>query len=124
MNITQAKAAMRRLIGTKAMWRYDEKAPDADERAQLHACLPTFQKAREAAKVALQERRAELLVDPEYLRLKQRWEIADKEVSQTMARAHHYRVTVGRDSGFAFTVMAEGDNWQDAIDKLKEKEAQ
>jgi hypothetical protein len=119
MNIAQAKAAMRRLIGAKAMWRYDEKAPNANERAELRAILPDLRASRDAAKTAMQLRRAELLKDREYQRLLRAWEVADKAASMALGRAHHHRVTVGRDSGFAFTVMAEGDNWQDAIDKLK-----
>ncbi len=108
MNITQAKAAMKKLFGVKAMWRYDERAPTADERERVRALMPAMLSAKQQAKDAYEARRAELLKDPEYLRLK-----------AARGIINHYRVTIGRDTGFAFHVVAQGDNWHDAIDKAR-----
>jgi hypothetical protein len=123
MNLAQARAAIRRLIGPKAMWRYDEGAPSADERVELRMALPVLESARESARVAVQRRKDELLAgDAEYQRLRQTWHDANNEAARGLASAHRYRVSVGKDTGLFFHILAEGDNWQDAIDKLKAKQ--
>lgn len=123
MNITQAKSAMKKLFGAKAMWRYDERAPKAEEREEIAATLPTLMEARNATKAAVEARRIELLKDPEYVRLKAEALAASDTYEKAASRTRHYRVTVGRGGGVAglnfFHVVAQGDNWQDAIDKAR-----
>lgn len=119
MNITQAKTAMKHLLGTKALWRYDERAPTADERETIRESLPGLQSAAAAAREAMEARRVALLADPEYLRLRAEWKDADKTHSAAASRYHHHRVVIGKNTGMAMLVLAEGDNWHDAIDKLK-----
>lgn len=114
---------MRRLIGKNAMWRYDEKAPKAEERETLRAQLPTLGEVAKAAAAALCARREELLRDPQYLALKADYDAAKRARDNALSSAHHYRVTIGRDTGYAMMVEAQGDNWQEAIDALKAKVA-
>jgi hypothetical protein len=125
MNITQAKAALIKLYGKKAAWRYNDRAFKGDEREALHAKLPELSAAYTQAKAAMDARRAELLRDPEYQRLRKETARAEGEHSEALAGALHRRVTVGYMSGVAglefFHVTAEGDNWQDAIDKARAK---
>ena len=106
------------------MWRYDERAPNAEQRAAIKESLPALNQAAAEAKAALDARRAELLRDPLYQQLLAAKNAAELARANALSAAHHYRVTVGRDTGFAFHVVAQADNWQDAIDKLKATEVQ
>jgi hypothetical protein len=78
MNQTQAMAALKKMFGAKAAWQRNEKAPRAEERQAARAQLPELQGKREAAKQALEKRRAELLSDPLYQRLRTEYEAARK----------------------------------------------
>ena len=121
MNIEQAKRAMRKLFGDKAMWRYDERAPKAEERDRIRETLPTLREASKAAKAARDARHAELLKDPEYLRLFDEAKAADDAHKRAISMTSYYRVTIGKNLGFAFEVVAQGDNWQEAIDAARAK---
>lgn len=122
MNITQAKAAMERLLGKKkAGWRYDETAPRAEEREQVRDTVAPLRAAAEQAKAALQARRSELLQDPEYRRLLGVWAKADDAATVALSKLHHFRVKIFRVNGMFNEVVAEGDNGQEAIDALKAK---
>src|ERR1700733_2868571 len=114
MNIQQAKTAMRRLVGKNAAYRYDEKAPTEDDRVAARSKLPELKADVDAAKLAMQQRRQELLSDPEYQRLVAEWQAADKAHGATLGLLHHHRVTIMKGNGMFNTVVAEGDNWQDA----------
>jgi hypothetical protein len=121
MNKTQAIAAMLKLVGKRVNYRYDESAPKAEEREELHAKLPALQAARDATRTAMDQRIKDLLAgDAEYQRLRAEAAAARKAAADASSRARHYRVTIGDSSdGFCNLILAEGDNWQDAIDKLK-----
>ena len=121
MSPAQAQAALKRMFGKAAAWRYDENALKGEAREALQAEYPSIQQRRDAAKAAMEARRAELLSDPEYLRLCVEYRAAREEADKTLGRIHHRRVTVGHINGLFFTVVAEGDNWQDAIDNAKAK---
>lgn len=117
MNITQAKAHMKKLWGKNAMWRYDERAPNAEQRAEAEARRMELRAASDNAKAALEARRLELLKDPEYVRLKAEYQAAYDAKERNDAITRHYKVTIGRSTGFAFAVEAQGDNWHEAIEK-------
>lgn len=119
MNITQAKAAMRKLWGAKAAWRYDESAPKADEREQLKSTLVALSVAASAARELRERRKDELLRDPEYVRLCAEYTTLSEEHETVRRRTNHYRVTVGYSTTLAFHVEAQADNWQDAIDHAR-----
>jgi hypothetical protein len=121
MNATQAKAAIKKLFGKNGGARYDEGAPKAEEREQLREALPGLSAKAAEAKTALNARREELLRDPEYVRLLAQYHEANTLRDNTMGRMHRHRVTVGFSNGLFFHVMAEGDNWQEAIDNARAK---
>lgn len=121
MNITQAKTALLRLYGNKATWRYNEKAPKADEREEIKTQLPALTAAKNEAKEACDQRRKELLQDPEYVRLRAAWQSAERAADNALSLMHSYRVCVGTTNGMFFHVTAQGDNWQDTIDKARAK---
>lgn len=119
MNAAQAKAALKKLYGDKAVWRYDENAPLADERDTVRSQLPTLKSAVEQLKAAMEARRAELLSDPEYVRLVSDYQAARKAREQAGSMSRHYRVMVGRSVGIGYEVKGEGDNWDEAIASAK-----
>lgn len=121
MNKTQALAKLKKLFGKNAMWRYDDRAPTAEVRAEAEAKRQALRIAKDYAKQALDRRRAELLADPEYVSLKEAFAVADKAYSANDMVTRWYRVTIGRSTGIAFMVEAEGDNWQDAFDRYDAK---
>jgi hypothetical protein len=123
MNLTQAKAALRKLYGDKAMWRYNDKAPKGDERAELLAAIEPLRAAEQELSAKLDARRIELLLDPQYVELQQQWRAARREAQLAIGRAHTRRVTIGKHSMGFFMVEAEGDNWQEAIDAARAKAA-
>jgi hypothetical protein len=126
VNQTQAIAAMKKLWGSKAAWRYNEHALRGDEREEQGREADELRAKQQAAKAARDARRAELLKDPEYLRLVAEHEAADKAADLAASNYRARRVTVGYCSNGAglswFNVVAEGDNWQDAIDAAKAKQ--
>lgn len=110
---------MNRLLGKRAMYRYDDTALKGEERAALLERLPAMAEAAANAKAELEARKLELLKDPRYCALLKAYGEASKAHSDAAAKARRRRVTVGRDEGMFFCVKAEGDNWQEAIDNLK-----
>lgn len=119
MNQTQGIAALRRLFGKNATWRCNEKAVTGDKREELRAALPQLSEASRAAKAARDARRAEILKDPEYVRLCAEAEVAEKANSKAQSALLSRRVTVGRTLGIFFEVKGEGDNWHEAVEKAK-----
>jgi hypothetical protein len=121
MSPAQAQAALKKLFGKAAAWRYDESALKGEEREALVAALPNLRQTREAAKAAMEARRDELLRDPEYVKLREAYQRASKEAEIAFSRSIHRRVTVGKCNGMFLSVVAEGDNWQEAIDNARAK---
>lgn len=123
MNLTQAKAAMLKLWGTRYHYRYDERAPKAEEREALLAAMPALKDAHEHARLAQINRQRELLADPEYQRLCDAAKIARDELDAAQIRARHYRVAIGYRTDLAFHVEAVGNNWQETIDAARDAKA-
>jgi len=121
VNRAQAKAAIVRLLGHKATWRYNDKAPKAEERAEIRSTLAALAITSTDARAVMEARRAQLLKDTEYCRLVEAFKLARDTHSNACSRACSYRVTIGKSNGLFNMVVVEADNWQDAIDALKRK---
>lgn len=125
MNQTQAIAAMKKLWGSKAAWRYNEQALKGEDREQQGREADALREKQRAAREARDARRAELLKDPEYLRLVAEHQAAEKAADLSASNYRARRVTVGYTGSVAgltfFNVVAEGDNWQEAIDTARAK---
>ena len=125
MNQTQAMAALAKLYGKQAAWRRNEKALIGEEREAELAKVPELKAAAETAKAARDARRAELLKDPEYLRLSAAAQAAEAAANKARSCYHVRRVSVGKINGAAglsfFHIEGQGDNWQEAIDDARAK---
>jgi hypothetical protein len=119
MNERQAIARLRKLIGPKLAYRVDHKAPTADEREVIRAKYDAAKQAADAAVAARKARYEQLLAgDAEYQRLKAEASAAETAATKARAGLHARRITVGRDQGWIFSVVAEGDNWSEVVDKV------
>lgn len=123
MNQTQAINKLRKSLGDKLAWRIDKGAPDADEREAFHAEWKAAKEAADQAAKALQARMDELLSDPLYRELKAKAKQAQTAAETASYKSRQYRITVGLDQGYCFSVRAEGDNWADVVAKVEAKAA-
>ena len=119
MNKAQALAVLVELYGKKAMWRVAKDAPNATMRGVFKDTLPAMKQSADQAAAAAENRRRELLADPEYIRLHNAATVAANMVNEAHSMLGHYRYTVGHDNGIAFVVRGQGDTWQQAIDAAK-----
>ena len=123
MTAAQALAKARKLLGPKALVRFDAKAPAGLEREINLANLKATAIEVKAAEEAMNARRAEVLrADAEYQRLKLEHAALVKR-RDSIPSWHQRRVTIGTDGGFFFSVKAEGDNYAEAVAALTTEEA-
>lgn len=114
-----------KLIGKGFGYRVNAKAPTPEERAEARALLPAAIEERNALREKRRIRHEEILAaDAEYQRLSAEARVADEKVGKISSTTRHFKFTVGRTIGnLFFQVMAEGDSWEDVIDKLAKKKA-
>jgi hypothetical protein len=118
MNERQAIAKLKKKIGPKIGWRYNKGALDAEGREQERQRLIAMRAEEEALKEALDAMRAKLLADPEYVQLRERWHNAKEAADMARSRSYVHPITVGRMGDMFFTVVADGDTWDDVVQKV------
>lgn len=127
MNQTQAFNAAAKLLGvpvTKVGMRLDKTALTGDDRQSAIEAQRAAVAVAKAAKEARDARRLAILAaDPEYQALKQSAFDAEAYAEALRGKAWGRRVVVLRTGGIFNEVVAEGDNFADAIDELKRKRA-
>lgn len=123
MNRTDAFKKLKRILGKDFRYREDPRALVGEEREQAILAWRKALGASQAAEEAMKAKREELLRDPEYLRLKAENLAAYEATKQTGSVTLARRVTVGTISGHGmfFSIIAQGDNWQEVVDKLTAK---
>lgn len=119
MDRKTALKKLQKLLGKDAAFRIAPDAPDADERAAASVAGVALRSAAAIAKTAMETRRAELLRDPEYLRLRDAYTRAENERMKMSGRATRYRITAGTVGGLFFSVRAQGDTWSEVFAKLQ-----
>jgi hypothetical protein len=112
-----------KLLGKSLGYRVDPKAPTSEERAEAKRQLPALTEARQQAERALNDRRKELLADPQYIELVGAYQDAKRRVDEAFSITHHYKITVGTSNGMFFHIKAQGDSWEDVIGKVSAKVA-
>lgn len=113
-----------KILGKSLGYRIDPRAPNQEERDAAQAELREVVPKREALSKAVDARRAEILqADAEYQRLKAEHKEAREACDRLFSITHHYRFTVGVSNSMFFTVHAQGDSWEQVIEKLTVKEA-
>jgi hypothetical protein len=112
-----------KILGKSLGYRVDPKAPNQEDRDDAKAKLRETVPKREALAKAVDARRAEvLLADAEYQRLKAEHAEVKKSCDELLSITCHYRFTVGTSNSMFFHVKAQGDSWEEIIDKLTMKQ--
>jgi hypothetical protein len=118
VNQTHAIAKLKKIIGPKFGYRVDKKAPDADERERRHAEAQRLRAEMQAADEArIARMTAVLAADAEYQRLKAAHQAAKRE-HESVPSWHGKPITVGRVGSMFFSVVADGDNWAEVVEKV------
>lgn len=108
-----------KMLGKSFGYRVDPKAPTAEERAAALQRLPALSAARQEAEKAMTDRKAAVLAaDQEYQALVAAFRAAREAQGNAGSTARHFKITVGNSNGMFFHVKAEGDSWEDVIEKV------
>ena len=119
MERTVAIKKLGKILGRSLGYRINPKAPTREERAAAKNEMPAAIKERDDLKARRQARfEAILAADAEYQSLKASHEKAREHVERLGSITRHHKITVGTSNGLFFTVKAEGDSWEEIIDKL------
>lgn len=109
-----------KLLGKKLGYRVDDKAPKQDDRDAARAALMPAIEERNALQAKRDERRRAILeADAEYKSLCAESRAASERVDKLSSITRHYKFTVGTSEGLFFLIKAEGDSWEQIIDKLE-----
>jgi uncharacterized coiled-coil DUF342 family protein len=109
-----------KLLGKNLGYRVDLKAPYKDERDEARAKLKEVGVEREALREKVRARcNALLAADEEYQRLKADMTVASKTWDELASKSRHYRFTAGVMNSAFFVVKAQGDSWEEVIDKIQ-----
>ncbi len=111
-----------KLLGKSLGYRMDPKAPTQEERDAAREELRAANETKKSLNERMDARRLEILqADPEYQRLKADCSEARKRCDALCSITAHYKITVGTSNGLFFHVRAQGDSWEQVIEKLTEK---
>lgn len=121
MNAHQALTKLRKAIGPKIGWRQNRNALEEAGRVEQLEKAHDLRVVEEQLKAQVDELHNKLLSDPEYQRLKKLYHDARKQRERALGMSHHYPIQVGRNGDLFFTVLVEGDNWEDVIARAKQK---
>ncbi len=123
MERTAAIKKLGKLLGKSLGYRVDPKAPTSQQREEARHQLHALNAAKQQAEQAMKDRREALLAaDAQYQELVAAYQEARQRAEKTASILHHFKFTVGTTSGMFFLVKAQGDSWEEVIDKLSAKE--
>lgn len=111
-----------KLLGKSLGYRVDDKAPTRERReaakVQRAAAITVRDNLREQRDARY---KAILAADSEYQSLRAAHALVYDEVQSLSGEMMHYKITVGTSTSMFFHVKAQGDSWEDVIDKLTTK---
>lgn len=111
------------LLGKKLGYRVAANAPTKEEREAARAELVLARAEHNRLKDQREARyQAILAADPEYQSIKAACSKARERSGKLSGITCHYKITVGTSEGMFFMVKAEGDSWEEIIDKLTKKQ--
>lgn len=113
-----------KMLGKSLGYRVNPKAATAEERAIVKQQLPALTVAKQEAEKAMKDRREAILAaDQQYQDLIAAYKEARECQERAFSITRHYKITVGTSNGMFFHVRAEGDSWEEVIEKLSTKAA-
>ncbi len=111
-----------KLLGKSLGYRISDKAPTQEEREAARIELKLACEARDKAREQKDARyKAILAADVEYQNLSAAAKAASERVGRLSSITRHYKITVGTTNSMFFYIKAEGDSWEEVIDKLTVK---
>jgi hypothetical protein len=123
VNQKQALTKLGKLIGRQLAYRIDNKAPGPEERERRREAFLAAKAEAERTEAARVARLNEVLAaDAEYQRLKAAAKAA-ADRRESMPSYRHKRITVGRQGSMFFTILADGDNWAEVVEKIEADKA-
>lgn len=112
-----------KLLGKHLGYRIDPKAPSPEDREVAQAALPAAREERDKLKEQRDARhRAILEGDVEYQRLHAAHKAAREHTEKLASTTRHMKITVGVSSHGFFWIKAEGDSWEDVLEKICAKQ--
>jgi len=109
-----------KVLGPSVGYRVDDKAPTPEQREDAKAALPVAIAKRDSWKEKRDARyRAILEADQEYQTLRAAHNDAREHVDRLSSMTRHYKITVGVSNSMFFHIKAEGDSWEEVIEKLQ-----
>lgn len=122
MQRTEAIKKLGKLLGKSLGYRVDTQAPTKDERTAAYEQFKAAAKERKTLEEKRNARRQEILAaDAEYQALVAAHKEAKEHADKLGAVSRQYKFTVGTNSGMFFHVRAQGDTWEEIIDKVEAK---
>jgi hypothetical protein len=122
MNMTQALAKLRKLLGPKAAIRDDRTPSSPEVREQQRAARNAAHAHRKACEAAMNARRdAVLAADAEFQRLRAEYDAAKAAADRCPYPA--YRYTGGTASALFFSVEAQADTLAELVEAVERKRA-
>lgn len=118
----QAIAALQAMYGKEAAYRINKKAATPAERDAAREQLPALRERVEQAKLAMENKRKELLQDPQYQRLVQDWRDANDARERACSKVRSRRITIGKANKLFFHVTGEGDTWDEALAEARRRQ--
>lgn len=113
-----------KMLGKSLGYRVDPRGLSSEEREAATAEAKTLNAEFKLAEEAEAARRKAILEgDGEYQRLRAETKRLREAKDRAWSRSRHFKFTVGTSSGIFFHVKAQGDSWEDVIEKLDTKAA-
>ena len=123
MERTVAVKTLGKLLGKRLGYRIDTKAPTREERVVAQAALtPAIEERKKLQEQRDARSKAILAADAEYQSLVAAYRVARDQVDKLSSITRYYKITVGTSEGMFFHIRAEGDSWEEVIDKLTAKD--
>lgn len=120
MERTTAIKTLGKMLGKSMGYRINTKAPTREQRDEATEALPGAIEERNKLKERRDARyKAILEGDAEFQSLNAAAKNASKRVDKLSSIKRSRKITVGTSNGMFFMVSAEGDTWEEIIDKLK-----
>ncbi len=124
MERSAALKKLGKILGKKLGYRIDPKAPTPDERELAKSELSPACEERNKLKEQRDARhKAILAADTEYQSLHAAYRAASERADKLSSITRRRKITVGTSEGMFFVVKAEGDSWEEIIEKLTERKA-
>ena len=109
-----------RLLGKQFAYRVDSDAPTKEERDEAREILKATAEEKRRVLAEKEARiRVVLAADPEYCKLRDAGKKLSDQCTALLSITGRHKFTVGRSGQIFFHVDAQGDSWEEVIEKVE-----